>query len=208
MHRRPALRPRPAAATVVFVASACGSSTASRAPPCSRPPRTTFNPATLPPVVQQTFHIPDVPARAAALVLLPRHRRRPGAAAGREGGRPRVRDEVPRQQPQDRDHHLRRRGRHPVDPARPEPAGHLRPERHRRPRVVQGPVDRPDAVPDAIGVRPERLRPDDAGVLQAGRRPDRACRSTCTPRCSGTSATSSRRPASPSRRTSSAPSTR
>jgi multiple sugar transport system substrate-binding protein len=41
-------------AAALFVASACSSATPSVAPT----PRNTFNPATLPPVVQQTFHIP------------------------------------------------------------------------------------------------------------------------------------------------------
>jgi len=43
------------AAAALFVASACSSGQPSLAPT----PRVTFNPATLPPVVQQTFHIPD-----------------------------------------------------------------------------------------------------------------------------------------------------
>jgi multiple sugar transport system substrate-binding protein len=42
-------------ATVILVASACSSGQPSAEPT----PRVTFNPATLPPVVQQTFHIPE-----------------------------------------------------------------------------------------------------------------------------------------------------
>jgi multiple sugar transport system substrate-binding protein len=43
-------------ATVILVASACSGQPGGSVQPT---PRNTFNPATLPPVVQQTFHIPD-----------------------------------------------------------------------------------------------------------------------------------------------------
>jgi multiple sugar transport system substrate-binding protein len=45
-------------AAALFVAAACGPSSSSTGPTVPPTPRVTFNPATLPPVAQQTFHIP------------------------------------------------------------------------------------------------------------------------------------------------------
>ena len=46
-------------AAALFVAAACGSATSSQGPTVEPTPRNTFNPVTLPPVVAQTFHIPE-----------------------------------------------------------------------------------------------------------------------------------------------------
>jgi len=46
-------------AAALFVATACGASTSTSGPSVPPTARVTFNPATLPPVVQQTFHIPE-----------------------------------------------------------------------------------------------------------------------------------------------------
>jgi hypothetical protein len=71
-------------AAALFVASACTSASPSVQPT----PRVTFNPPTLPPVVQQTFHIPEFsPAALRWFCCL---------GAG----------DAPEQQPEDRDHSL------------------------------------------------------------------------------------------------------
>jgi multiple sugar transport system substrate-binding protein len=46
-------------AAAIFVAAACGPSSSSSGPSVEPTARNTFNPATLPPVAVQTFHIPD-----------------------------------------------------------------------------------------------------------------------------------------------------
>jgi multiple sugar transport system substrate-binding protein len=46
-------------AAALFVAAACGPASSSGGPSVQPTPRNTFNPATLPPVAQQTFHIPQ-----------------------------------------------------------------------------------------------------------------------------------------------------
>src|SRR5882762_8045710 len=58
MHRTHRLLP--IMATVVFVASACGTSSTSQAPSSVEPTaKNTFNPVVLPTFAGQTFHVPD-----------------------------------------------------------------------------------------------------------------------------------------------------
>ena len=147
---------------------------------------------------------PGLRAGGPALVLLPRHRRGPGPEADRGPGRqPTSPTKHPGSSLKLEITDLRRGRGRAVDPDRAELAGHRRPSRHRRPRVVQGPVDGPRAVPRARATTSaSTTRRRSSSSSRTARRS--ACRSTSTHRCSGTSATRSRRPASPSRRTSSA----
>ena len=151
MHRRHRLLP--ILATVLLVASACSTSSPSGVPGTTNATAGVPGTTAPEPTAVQTFAIPSFsPAALRWYCCL---------GTGEDPTQKPTEDKVaagfatkhPGSSMKFEVVHLRRRGRHALDADRPEPAGHRRPGRHRRPRVVQGPMARPRAVSRQVELR-------------------------------------------------------